>query len=89
MFSDYPSNWELLLVNGIDSEAEAEKEARLAAEAELQALQDSKNEGGSPDNEKESTDEDLMKMSLKDLREKYPEVKATSIKAFVDKVLEL
>lgn len=33
------------------------------------------------------TKEDLMKMKLSELREAYPEIKATSIKDFVDKVL--
>ena len=32
---------------------------------------------------------DLMKMSLKDLRKEYPNIKATSIPNFVDKVLDL
>lgn len=34
-----------------------------------------------------TTRKDLEKMSLKELRAKYPEVKATSIKDFIDKVL--
>jgi len=37
---------------------------------------------------KEKKKAELLKMSLADLRKAYPEVKATSIKNFVDKILE-
>lgn len=122
LFSKYPSNWEQMLIDGVDSETEEEKEARLAAEAEAEALKNSKtgqgsgegNEGGSDEeteeekaarlaaeeearkaaegdgnkgNEEKPKREDLMKMQLKELRAKYPDIKANSIKDFVDKVL--
>ncbi|MGD2113418.1 MAG: hypothetical protein PVG07_00085 [Acidobacteriota bacterium] len=131
LFSDYPSNWEQLIIDGVDSETAEEKEARLAAEAEAKAVAEankSKEEetteeaktdengqgsveeekaedtgetdaekearlaaeeavqGNAASEEKPSRDE-LMKMQLKDLRVKYPDIKATNIKDFVDKVL--
>lgn len=57
-------------------ESDAEKEARIAAE---KAAEDAS----------KPSEEELKRMGLAELREKYPEVKATSIAAFVDKVLAL
>lgn len=91
LFSEYPSNWKKLIEG--KAETEDEKAERLAAEAELQAKKDSESDKEKPEGEKPEGEnlkpsrENLMKMSLKDLREKYPEIKATSIKDFVDKVL--
>ena len=67
--------------NNSSDETEEEKQNRENAEAEAAAIADAE---GSSGNEAK-----LMKMSLKDLRAKYPEVRATSIKKFVDKVLKL
>jgi len=102
LFSDYPSNWETLILDGLDSETEAEKEKRLAAEAEVAAAMDLNDEVPAEETEAEKEmkqaekdaeealkpkKEDLLKMSLKDLRAKYPNIKATSIKDFVQKVI--
>jgi len=102
LFSDYPSNWETLILDGLDSETEAEKEKRLAAEAEVAAAMDLNDEVPAKETEAEKEmkqaekdaeealkpkKEDLLKMSLKDLRAKYPNIKATSIKDFVQKVI--
>lgn len=73
VFLDSVDETEEGVVDNKDNENEAEKEARLAAEAAIGNIKPSR--------------EELMKMSLKDLRSKYPEVKATSIKDFVEKVL--
>lgn len=82
---DNPSEEELKAVDedGYKTEGSIEEEARLAAEAATAeavevAVGSSK-----------VSKEELLKMNLSDLREKYPEVKATSIVAFVDKVLAL
>ena len=91
LFSEYPSNWETLLIEGVSSETDAEIEIRIAAEAEAKAVAEAKenNEDVSSetDAEKLSYDE-LMKIPLKDLRKQYPEIKATSIKEFVDQILK-
>ena len=102
LFSDFPSNWETLILDGLDSETEAEKEKRLAAEAEVAAAMDLNDEVPAEETEAEKEmkqaekdaeealkpkKEDLLKMSLKDLRAKYPNIKATSIKDFVQKVI--
>ena len=102
LFSDYPSNWETLILDGLDSETEVEKEKRLAAEAEVAAAMDLNDEVPAEETEAEKEmkqaekdaeealkpkKEDLLKMSLKDLRAKYPNIKATSIKDFVQKVI--
>jgi len=67
-----------------DDETEEEKEARLAAEG---------SEGSSGQTSIEEQIEEkrqaLSKMKLADLRKEYPEVKATSIDTFVEKVLNL
>lgn len=57
-------------------------------EKELEAIDEdgNKTEGNDVD---EALRADLMKMSLKDLRKEYPNIKATSIPNFVDKVLNL
>ena len=80
LFAKFPSNWEQLLVDGVKKETAKQKEKRLAIEAEMAAA--------AAGNEKSATKAELMKMTLKDLRAKYPSVKATSIKEFVGKVLE-
>ena len=85
LFSDYPSNWETLIVDGVKSETKAQKEKRLAKEAELVAA---KTGNAEADKGKVPTKASLMKMSLRDLRAKYPFVKATSKKNFADKVLD-
>ena len=97
LFSEFPSNWEELVEGKI--ETEEEKEKRFAMEAELKQTGEEGTEentsGESGEETEENTSggeseisrEDLMKLSLKDLREMYPEVKATSIKDFVEKVL--
>lgn len=91
LFSEYPSSWETLLIEGVSSETDAEMEIRIAAEAEAKAVAEAKenNEDVSSetDAEKLSYDE-LMKIPLKDLRKQYPEIKATSIKEFVDQILK-
>ena len=63
--------------SGNETETEAEKEARLLDEEEAEAIAA----------EKEALGKELSKQSLADLRKTYPEIKATSIKDFVDKVL--
>lgn len=62
-----------------ETESDIEKEARLAAENTVsdEPLVDFK----------ELTREDLMRIPLKDLRLKYPDIRATSVSAFVDQVL--
>jgi len=77
LFAEYPSNWETMLFSNGHEETEANKELRLAAEAEAKVVANS--------DLKPSRDE-LEKMSLKELRAMFPKVKATSIKAFLDKV---
>lgn len=94
LFSEYPSNW-LDLVNG-NAETEAQKEVRLAAEAEAMLAAESHNEAieemiqedsAEDEAEKEALKAELHQMTLKDLRKKYPEVKATSLKIFIEKVV--
>ena len=136
LFSEFPSNWEQLIVEGLDSETEAEKEKRLAKEAEAKAAgkkpkakpkakakpKQEKKEGGEgkkPEAQKpeakagEMTDEekataeaekaanealkesgetlpkkaDLEKMKLNELREKYPDIKATKTSDFIEKLI--
>lgn len=95
LFSEYPSNWKDLVKKGVSSESDAEKEVRLAAEAEAKAVAEA-NKGGNgvnseTDTEKKSdklSHDELMKITLKDLRIKYPEIKATSTKDFVNQVLK-
>jgi len=82
LFSVFPSNWERLLINGIDTETEKEKENRLIAEAEAAAAAEM-----NEINEPKKKAEDLMKMQLKDLRTIYPEISASSIKSFVEKIV--
>jgi len=82
LFSVFPSNWERLLINGIDAETEKEKENRLIAEAEAAAAAEM-----NEINEPKMKAEDLMKMQLKDLRTMYPEISASSIKSFVEKIV--
>lgn len=86
LFSVFPSNWKKLVKDGVSSETEAEKEVRLAAEAEAKAVAEA-NEN--KDNESTETlpREDLMKIPLTELRKKFPKIKATSIKDFVDKII--
>lgn len=96
LFSEYPKNWKKLIKEGFDAETAEEKEKRLAIEAELAIAEKAKKEAeeGS-EGSKEAADsaetelkEELMNMKLSELREKYPEIKATSIVDFVEKVLE-
>lgn len=68
----------------VPKETEAEKQIRLSAEAEAAAIAAA---SGSSGETPEQIEARLMKMKLGELRKEYPEVKATSIKAFVNKVL--
>ena len=91
LFSDYPSNWKKMIDNNFVQETEEEKEKRLAIEAELEEKRIADLANETPE-EKElrlaaEKREDLMKIGLKNLRIKYPNIKATSTKNFVDKVL--
>lgn len=61
-----------------DNPEEVQEEDSLEVDAETEAQKEA---------EKEALKEELLKKSLADLRKLYPEVKATSIKAFVGKVL--
>lgn len=74
-------------------ETEEDKAARLLIEAAEDEAKDlNKSSQGSSEGSQEGSkakEADLMKMSLSDLRKAYPKVKATSIRAFVDKVLAL
>jgi hypothetical protein len=96
LFSEYPSNWKDLIEG--KNETKKDKEERLAAKAEINAAKAGKLEKETPEEKakrlaeetvKKPTREELGKLPLKDLREKYPKVKATSIKDFIDKVLAL
>ena len=103
LFSKFPENWKKMLKGEIETPEQAEArlaaEAELAiaeaakgteeTEEEIQARLDA--EAAANDVSGESIQvsrEDLMKKTLKELRAEYPEVKATSIKDFVDKVLK-
>jgi len=144
LFAVYPSNWETILIDGVDKETPKEKMNRLAIEAELQAAADKSEKlagitspeaaagtsektlteagtqtEGNIDETEEGKEEagteagtltaeeeaeiagelaaanatgtsedvqDLSTLSLKELRAKYPEIKATSIKDFIDKI---
>lgn len=76
-----------------DAEAQAIKEASEAAEAAAAGAGTDSVQEAVDAAEKAAEDamkplrEDLMKISLKDLRLKYPDISSTSIKGFVDKVL--
>ncbi len=57
---------------------------------EIEAATGVKSEGETEDAGSETVKakrEDLLKMQLKELREKYPDTKATSIEAFVEKLV--
>lgn len=77
LFAKYPSNWEKLI--GGDEETEEQRQARLAAEAEAEAAKQANGSG---------LRAELEKMKLKELREKYPDIKATAVKDFINKVIE-
>ena len=81
LFSEYPLNWMNLLKG--EAETDEQKERRLAIEAELRAS----TEPAPTEPDKEKLRETLMRKTMKELREEYPEIKATSINDFVDKVL--
>jgi hypothetical protein len=78
LFSQYPSNWKDLIEG--KEETEEDKETRLAIEAELKAAS-----GEAPKPSKE----DLEKVTLKELKEKYPEIIAISKADFIEKILAL
>lgn len=88
LFSEFPENWKKLVAGKVETPEEIE--ARLAIEAEIatakKAKEAKKNEGviGINDGKEKKA---LMAMPLRDLRAKYPNIKATSIKGFVEKVL--
>ena len=82
LFSKFPKGWKKMIKG--EGETAEQTEARLAAEAEL-AIAEAAN--GTTETIQVSH-KDLMKKTLKELRAEYPEVKATSIKGFVDKVLK-
>lgn len=85
LFSHYPSNWKDLISG--KEETEEQKANRLAAEAEAEAAKENNKNNDNDNGSEKPNKEDLLKMSLKELREKYPDIKATSINAFVEKVL--
>ena len=67
----------------------AEKTAEKVVEGASEKTETKTEEQKEENKNSEADRVELMKMSLSDLRKKYPEVKATSISAFVDKVLAL
>jgi hypothetical protein len=93
LFKKYPSNWQDLIAGKV--ETEAEKEKRLAIEAELKAAEDAKKAESEKDPVKDTVKdpvnkpsrEELEKMGMSALRQAYPEIKANSIEAFIEKVL--
>lgn len=78
LFLEYPSNWKKLIEG--EQETKEEQENRLSVEAEKKAKDDTVS---NPEREI------LMRIPLKDLRKKYPDIKATSTRVFVDKILSL
>lgn len=74
LFDKYPSNWENL-VDG-EEETEEQKSARLEAEAEKEAA-----------DEGSESREELLKLTMTELREKYPHIKARSKVEFVSELL--
>jgi hypothetical protein len=82
LFSKYPKNWESL-ISGTEEETKEEEEKRLAIEAELKASREAVERG----NTENLSEEELSKMSLKELRELFPNVKARSIEEFVAEVV--
>lgn len=80
LFSKYPSNWKKLIENGLDSENPEKKEVRFAIEAEMETLAESKKQNT-------LTEDELNEMSLKDLRELYPDINSRSKEDFINKVL--
>ena len=93
LFSEYPSNWKELIEG--KKETEPEKEKRMAIEAEIKEVKKNnkikevkKNKSHVEKKTKMPSKKILlMRMSLKELRKKYPNIKATSIEGFVDKIL--
>lgn len=83
LFSKFPSNWQKMVDQGFDYETKEEKEKRHAIEAEIIEVKKSK-EANQVQEENEKAK--LLKLSLKELRAKYPEIKASKITDFVDKV---
>lgn len=67
----------------------AEKTAEKVVEGASEKTETKTEEQKEENKTSEADRVELMKMSLSDLRKKYPAVKATSISAFVDKVLAL
>ena len=97
---DYKPETEEAKKKRIAVEAEAEAKKKADEEAEAKAKAEAKAEARIPADEVspekakvlevESQKEDaLLRMSLKDLRAKYPDIKAISGKDFVEKVLAL
>ncbi len=90
LFAEYPSNWETLIVEGAKPETKKEKEKRLAMEAEANSSKGSDSKVlKDPKGVKNGLRRELLKLKLKDLRAKYPDVKANSIKDFVREVMRL
>lgn len=91
LFSKFPENWEEVIKGTAKTSAQIEAEAQVeeATNAAIKAAEEG------VDLLKEDCPEciekrkELSKMKLADLRLKYPEVKDTSIKGFIEKVLIL
>lgn len=90
LFSKYPANWKDLIEG--KAETEEMKAKRIAIEAEIQAVEEAKEEGDEnkeePEKAIESDEDQLNSLSMKELRIKFPQVKATSKEEFIKKVLE-
>ena len=94
LFSKFPENWQELIKE--EPLSEEELEAKKAEQAANEALNEGKKEEDCCDESteeapceecKEKKRQELSKMKLADLRAAYPEIKATSIKDFVEKVV--
>ena len=92
LFSKFPENWKEVIKGTAKTEGQVEAEAQ--AEEATKAAEEAAN-GGEVDLMKEDCPEcikkrqELSKMKLSELRKLYPEVKDTSIKGFIEKVLIL
>lgn len=95
LFSVFPKDWKKLI-----KEMPEQRDARIAAQAEIEAAEEAKKEAGNKEEggQEETTDEtdgdgekpsreELLAKGLKVLRAEYPEIKATSTEDFVNKVL--
>lgn len=88
LFSEFPKDWEILIITGAKVETPEEKANRIAIEAELKAKEDAEKLKAMTLKTK-PVKKDLEKMKLADLRKAFPMVKDGSIKGFIAKVMKL